>query len=424
MTKVGCASVLLLAATALEAQQFTYDLLLKGGHVIDPKNNISKVMDVAVKGGKIARVAENIPASQAKTVADVAGLYVTPGLIDIHVHVYNATPVTSAAARSNSVWPDAFSFRTGVTTMVDAGTSGSANFEDFKEHVIKKSKTRVLAFVNISKQGMTDFKNEDNIADLDPDGVARTAKANPNIVVGIKSAHFGGEGWASIDRAVEASRKTNLPVMVDFGIITPERNLDGLLRDKLRKGDIYTHCFSGNRREVVDNKLNPAMEAGRHRGIYFDLGFGAGSFYWWVAVPAFQAKFYPDSISTDLHKGSMNGGMKDMLQSMAKILALGSSLEDVVRMSTINPAIEVKHTELGSLDVGSEADIAVLRLDHGKFGLTDSAGARKMGDKMLAAEMTVRKGEVVWDLNGRAALEWEKFPYQKNNYIRTEPAHK
>jgi dihydroorotase len=211
--------------------------------------------------------------------------------------------------------------------------------------------------------------------------------------------------------------------MVDFGIITPNRNLDGLLRDKLRKGDIYTHCFSGNRREVMENnQLNPAMEAGRKRGIYFDIGFGGGSFYWWVAIPAYQAKFYPDSISTDLHKASMNGGMKDMLQTMSKIMALGSSLQDVIRMSTINPAMEIKHPELGSLDVGSEADIAVLRLDHGKFGLTDSAGARKMGDKVLAAEMTVRKGEVVWDLNGRASVDWEKFPYEKTKYIQKEPA--
>jgi dihydroorotase len=226
--------MLLIIAVAANAQ--TYDLLLKGGHVIDPKNGISQVMDVAVSGGKIARVAANIPAAQAKTVADVAGLYVTPGLIDIHTHVYNATPVTSTAPRSNSVWPDAFSFRSGVTTMVDAGTSGSANFADFHEHVIKKSKTRVLAFLNISRRGMTDFGNEDKVEDLDTEGVVRVARANPGVVVGFKSAHFGGPGWASIDRAVAASRETNLPVMVDFGTITPERNLDGLLRDKLRKG--------------------------------------------------------------------------------------------------------------------------------------------------------------------------------------------
>ena len=423
MMRSAILAVVVLGSLTVSAQEPMYDLLLKGGHVIDPKNNIDKLMDVAVSNGKIASVAENISASKAKTVADVKGLYVTPGLIDMHVHVYNATPVTAAAARSNSVWPDAFSFRSGVTTMVDAGTSGSANFEDFKKYVIEQSKTRVLAFVNISRQGMTDFKNEDKVEDLDTDGVVALAKAYPSIIVGIKSAHYGGPGWASIDHAVEASRQTNRPVMVDFGIITPNRNLDGLLRDKLRKGDIYTHCFSGNRREVMENnQLNPAMEAGRKRGIYFDIGFGGGSFYWWVAVPAYQAKFYPDSISTDLHKASMNGGMKDMLQTMSKIMALGSSLPDVIRMSTINPAIEIKHPELGSLDEGAEADIAVLRLDHGKFGLTDSAGARKMGDKMLAAEMTIRKGEVVWDLNGRASVDWEKFPYQKTKYIQNEPS--
>ena len=423
MMRSAILAVVVLGSLTVSAQEPIYDLLLKGGHVIDPKNNIDKLMDVAVSNGKIASVAENISASKAKTVADVKGLYVTPGLIDMHVHVYNATPVTAAAARSNSVWPDAFSFRSGVTTMVDAGTSGSANFEDFKKYVIEQSKTRVLAFVNISRQGMTDFKNEDKVEDLDTDGVVALAKAYPSIIVGFKSAHYGGPGWASIDHAVEASRQTNRPVMVDFGIITPNRNLDGLLRDKLRKGDIYTHCFSGNRREVMENnQLNPAMEAGRRRGIYFDIGFGGGSFYWWVAVPAYQAKFYPDSISTDLHKASMNGGMKDMLQTMSKIMALGSSLPDVIRMSTINPAIEIKHPELGSLDEGAEADIAVLRLDHGKFGLTDSAGARKMGDKMLAAEMTIRKGEVVWDLNGRASVDWEKFPYQKTKYIQNEPS--
>ncbi|MEP7366491.1 MAG: hypothetical protein ABI972_24805 [Acidobacteriota bacterium] len=253
MAKVRCVLGLgIFAAGILGAQAQSYDLLLKGGHVIDPKNNISRVMDVAVTGGKIARVAENIPAAQARRVADVAGLYVTPGLIDIHVHVYAEAPVMANAARANAVWPDAFSFRSGVTTMVDAGTSGAANFEDFRDHVIKKSKTRVLAFVNISKRGMTDFGNEDKPEELDAAAAVKVAKANPDVVVGFKSAHYGGEGWTSIDRAVEASKQTDKPVMVDFGIITPERNLDGLLRDKLRKGDIYTHCFSGNRREVME----------------------------------------------------------------------------------------------------------------------------------------------------------------------------
>ncbi len=422
MTIFRLLAIVFAGSATLLAQQ--YDLLLKGGHVIDPKNNISKVMDVAVASGRIARVAENIPATEAKVVSNVAGLYVTPGLLDIHAHVYTGTAVTGAAARSNAVWPDSFSFRSGVTTMADAGTSGAANFNDFRENVIRKSKTRVLAFLNISKQGMTGFGNEDKEEDLDVAAAVKIAKENPELVVGFKSAHYAGPGWSSIDSAVAASKQTNLPVMVDFGVITLDRNLDGLLRDKLRKGDIYTHMYSGHRREVIDQKINPAMEAGRKRGIYFDLGFGAGSFYWWVAIPAYESKFYPDSISTDLHKVSMNGGMKDMLQCMAKVLTLGSSLEDVIRMSTINPAVEIRHPELGSLDAGSEADIAVLRLDRGEFGLLDSAGARKTGDRMLAAEMTIRKGEVVWDLNGRAAQDWKSFSYKRGSYERMEPAKK
>lgn len=409
-------------SVALIAQE--YDLLLKGGHVIDPKNNISKVMDVAVAGGKIARVAENIPAAQAKNVVEVKGLYVTPGLLDIHTHVYTGTALTGAASRSIGVLADAFSFRSGVTTVADAGTSGANNFADFRDNVIRKSKTRILAFLNISREGMTGVGNEDREEELDVAAAVKTAKENPEYVVGFKSAHYAGPGWSSIDAAVSASKQTNLPVMVDFGVITLERNLDGLLRDKLRKGDIYTHCYSGHRREVFDNKINPAMEAGRQRGIYFDVGFGAASFYWWVAVPAYATKFYPDSISTDLHTGSMNGGVKDMLQSMSKILALGSSLEEVIRMSTINPANEIHHPELGSLDVGSEADIAVLRVDRGEFGMLDSARARKVSDRLLAAEMTIRAGQVVWDINGRASMDWEKFPYEKNRYQNLQPTKK
>jgi dihydroorotase len=406
--------VFLLTGCALTAQPPQYDLLLKGGHVIDPKNNISKVMDVAVADGKIARVAENIPAAQARIVASVSGLYVVPGLIDIHVHVFTGTAARGAAARDNAVPPDAFSFRSGVTTMVDAGTSGWRTFPDFRDNVIKRSKTRVLAMLNIVGSGMGTGASENNPEDMDSEASAKMALDNPGYVVGFKSAHYAGPGWVSIDRSVKAGSIANLPVMVDFGNITKERNLDGLLRDKLRAGDIYTHCYSGHRLEVLpDNKVNPAMIAGRSRGIFFDIGFGQASFYWYVAVPAYEQKFFPDSISTDLHAGSMNGGMKDMLQSMSKILNLGSSLEDVIRMSTFNPAKQIKRPQLGNLDAGAEADIAVLRLDRGKFGLLDSAGARHPGDRLLTNEITIRKGEVVWDLNGRAAPDWKSFRYRR-----------
>jgi dihydroorotase len=410
MKKTAAAGLLL--AIACSAQ--TYDLLLKGGHVIDPKNGINRVMDVAVTGGKVARVAADIPASEARRVADVKGLYVTPGLIDIHVHVYAGTGIARAYTGDQSVYPDGFSFRTGTTTMVDAGTAGWNNFPDFRQRVIDRARTRVLALVNVVKDGMS-VSGESDPANINGEEAAKMAKANSDIVVGFKSAHYAGPGWASVDAAVTAGKLTSLPVMVDFGSANEERNIGTLFLDKLRPGDIYTHCYSGLRREVVDGKLNPSMEAGRKRGIIFDVGHGGGSFFWNVAVAAFDAKFWPDSISTDLHTGSMNAGMKDMPNVMSKILNSGVPLEKVIEMSTWNPAKEIRRTQLGHLDVGADADITVLRLDKGQFGFMDSAGARKDGTQKLAAEMTLRGGQVMWDLNARASQDWKEFNYRQRS---------
>jgi dihydroorotase len=206
---------------------------------------------------------------------------------------------------------------------------------------------------------------------------------------------------------------------VDFGYMNQVRNLPTLLLDKLRAGDIYTHCYSGHREELLtDGKVNPAMFTGRKRGIFFDVGFGAGSFYWYVAVPALQQGFPPDSISTDLHTGSMNAGMKSMTNAMSSILNLGAPLASVIQMSTWNPARQIKRPQLGNLDIGAEADIAVLRLDKGKFGFIDSAGAMNTGDQRITAELTVRRGRVVWDENGRAAENWKTFPYDRKKWTK------
>lgn len=385
----------------------TYDILLKGGHVIDPKNNINAVMDVAIAGGKIAKVAAGIPASDARRVADVAGLYVTPGLVDIHVHVYANTGLPGVLTGDSSVAPDAFSFRSGVTTMVDAGTAGWRNFPDFRKKIIDRSRTRVLALINIVGGGMGP-NDEHDPKDMDAEATAKMAKANADVVVGFKTAHYKGQGWPSVDGAVKAGQMTGLPVMVDFGYIDKDRNLNALFMDKLRPGDIYTHCYSGHRDEVVNGKLNPAMVAGRKRGIIFDVGHGGGSFYWNVAVPAFEAKFYPDSISTDLHTGSMNAGMKDMLNVMSKMLNLGMPLEEVILKSTWNPAREIRREKYGHLSVGAPADVAVLRLDRGEFGFVDSDQFVMKGNRRLACELTVFGGNVVYDLNGRSSEPWDK----------------
>jgi dihydroorotase len=258
---------------------------------------------------------------------------------------------------------------------------------------------------------------ENEVAELDADAAARMAKSNADVIVGFKSAHFNGPGWESVENAVKAGKLTDLPVMIDFGYINAQRNINTLLLDKLRPGDIYTHCYSGHREELLENgKVNPAMVAGRNRGVIFDVGFGAGSFYWYVAVPAFQQGFPPDSISTDLHSGSMNAGMKTMTNVMSIVLNLGSSFDDVIKMSTWNPAKEIKRPQFGNLDVGAEADVAVLRVDKGKFGFIDSAGAKNTGNQMIVCELTTRKGNVVWDLNGRASQDWKSFKYQKKSW--------
>src|SRR4051812_37025050 len=331
-----------------------YDLLLRGGHVIDARNKISAVRDVAIAGGKIAAIDARLdPADAVKTV-DVSGLYVTPGLVDIHAHTYTGTGERASYAGDNSVSPDGFTFRVGVTTVADAGCAGWRNFEDFKQRIIDRSKTRVLAFLNIVGNGMRGGRYENDLADMEAAPAAEMAKKHPGLIVGIKSAHYAGPEWTPVEHAVEAGTAAGIPVMVDFGEDRPQRPLRELLAKKLRPGDIYTHCYSGLRHELLDDgQLNPGMSEGRKRGVIFDVGHGGGSFSWRVAVPAIKQGFLPDSISTDLHTGSMNGGMKDMLNVMGKFLALGMSVDDVIGRSTWNPAKEIHHEELGNLSVGS-----------------------------------------------------------------------
>jgi dihydroorotase len=398
-------------ATPPAAPAAKYDLLLKGGHVIDARNSVDAVRDVAIKDGKIALVAASIPAADAGKVIDVAGLYVTPGLIDIHAHVYTGTGERGSYAGDNSVYPDGFTFRVGVTTVVDAGGAGYRNFEDFKSRVIDRSRTRVLAFLNIVGHGMRGGKFESDQADMESKPAADMALKHKGIIVGIKTAHYTGPEWTPVDRAVEAGTAANIPVMVDFGNNHPDtRPLADLLTKKLRPGDIYTHMYSGLRNELVDGKPNPGMIEGRKRGVIFDVGHGGGSFVFRVAMPMVKAGFVPDSISTDLHISSMNAGMKDQLNVMGKVLAMGVPLTDVIAQSTWNPAREIKQDALGHLSPGATADIAVLRLEKGRFGFLDMHGAKLAATQRLTAEMTLKDGKIVYELNGLSRPEWSTLP--------------
>jgi dihydroorotase len=394
---------LLLACAIPCMAQAQYDLLLKGGHVIDPKNNIDARMDVAVRGGAIAAVAPSIDATQARRTLDVSGLYVTPGLIDLHTHVFHTTGVQDAWAGDNSIPPDTLSFRTGVTTFADAGSSGWRNFETFRHTVIERAKTRVLAFINIAGLGMmTDIVEQ---TDFNPKEVARLAMKHKDVVVGVKSAHYQLPDWKSVDSAIEAGNAANIPIMVDFGYFLPQRPYWQLVTERLRPGDISTHMFRGPVPWVDDSgKLLPYLQRARARGVKFDVGHGGGSFVLRNAVPAVKQGFYPDSISTDLHTGSMNAQMQDMPTTMSKFLAMGMPLKEVVRASTWTPAQLIKRAELGHLTVGAPADVAVWNLMSGKFGYADAAGGRVGGTQRLLCELTLRDGRIAWDYNARGAL--------------------
>ncbi len=402
------AGIALLLGGAL-AQAPRYDLLLKGGHVIDPANHLDAVMDVAVLKDKIAAVEKDIPASQAGKVVNASGLYVTPGLIDIHFHIgHGGAPLNwfTPEARAHML-------QSGVTTLVDAGTAGAETFLQEKEEVIDHAKVRVLAFLNIVANGMNGGL-EQSVDQMDPKLCAETIKKYPDIIVGVKTAHFWTEEpwdaehipWAAVDRAIDCGNMTNVPVMFDFWP-RPERTYADLILKKMRPGDIHTHVFAQQFPIILpDGKLNPIMAEARARGVIFDVGHGAGSFWFRNAMPAVKQGFVPDSMSTDLHTG--NYTVLSMNNVMSKFLAMGVPLEDVIRRSTVNPAKEIHRPELGTLSIGKDADIAVLEEQHGPFGYIDCGVARMDGNVKLVARMTVRAGKILYDPSGLSMIEWEK----------------
>ena len=358
-------SFALFAITSITFGQ-TFSTIIKGGHVIDPKNNIDGIMDVAINDGKIALVAKNIDAREGKQVINTKDMYVTPGLIDMHVHVFIGTKNDQALMNGlSSVSADAFSFRAGVTTFVDAGSSGWRSFQDFKRQTIDVSQTRVLAFINIVGEGMRGGPFEQNIKDMDAHKAAEYAKKYSSDIVGIKLAHYEGHEWAPTDSTVAAGRLANLPVMIDFGSSDPPLSLEELLMKHLRPGDIFTHCYAywpKTREAPVDEngKVKPYIFEAQKSGRIFDVGHGGGSFFWSQAIPSVKQGFVADVISSDLHTGSMNGGMKDMCNLMSKFLNIGMSVQDVIVRSTWNPAKVIHRPDLGNLSPGTVADVTIL----------------------------------------------------------------
>jgi dihydroorotase len=396
-----------------------YDLLLKGGHVIDPANHIDDVRDIAVSQGKIAAVEKDIPADQAGKVVDVSKLIVTPGLIDIHFHVgHGGAPLNwfTPEARAHTLplgIPADMALQSGVTTIVDAGTAGAETFLQEKEEVIDRARVRVLAFLNIVSNGM-DGGLEQSLDEMDPKLCATTITKYRDVIVGVKTAHYWTKEpwdaehvpWAAVDRAIECATLANVPVMYDFWP-RPERTYEDLLLKKMRPGDIHTHVFAQQFPIILaDGKINPALAEARARGVIFDVGHGSGSFWFRNAVPAQKQGFIPDSMSTDLHTGNYN--VVSMTNVMSKFLAMGVPLDDIIRRSTVNPAAEIHRPELGTLAVGKDADIAVLELSKGHFSYIDCGVARFDGNVQLTARMTVRAGRIVYDPSGLSMVQWEK----------------
>ena len=390
-----------------------YDLVIKNGHIIDKKNNIDFIGDIGISNGIIKYVGEALPNNSSRKIINAESLIVVPGLIDIHSHNFHGTIPNRYLSNSFSALPpDGFSFRSGITTIVDVGGAGWKNFEVFKEQVIEKSKTRVLAFLNIIGLGMQGGEIEQNIDDMDAMLTAEMANKYPEHIVGIKLAHFNGYNWIPVDKVTKAGELSDRPVMIDFGGSNPLMPLDSLLLHKLRPGDIFTHTYANvrGRMSIVDgnNKLHDFVKEAQNKGIIFDVGHGGGSFAFSQAIPAINQGLKPNTISTDLHTGSMNGGMKDLLNVMSKFLNMGLNLNEVITSVTWDAAKSIKKENLGNLSVGSIADITILNLREGDFGFIDTKNKKMNGTKKLECELTIKDGKIVYDLNGLASLKWDE----------------
>jgi len=405
---INCFFVLFCFFCTCHTQAQNIEILIKGGHVFDPKNEIDQIMDVAITEGKIFQVAKNIDVDAAKVI-DATNMYVCPGLIDIHTHVFVGSHPGKFADGSNSLSPDDFTLRAGITTVVDAGTSGWINFPKFKAQVIDHSKTRILAFLNIAGPGMTGDDQQENIDEMDVNMAAKCIEEYPDVIVGIKIGHYNGASWIPFDRASEAARKSDRPLFVECHL--PQYTLSDQL-DHMIAGDIITHSFEkvSERTSIIgeDGRVRPYVLEARERGILFDVGHGGAGFWFSEAIPALKQDFLPNSFGSDLHRFSMNAGMKDMLNIMSKYMAMGMDEKDILLRASWNPAKAINRRDLGNLSEGTTADVAVLSIREGTFGFVDAGKKKIKGNRKFEAELTIRAGKIVWDLNGISATPFQQ----------------
>jgi dihydroorotase len=383
-------------------QLHKYDLLLKGGRLIDPASDRDGQFDIATSGGHIALVDKDISPNLARTVADVSGLVVTPGLVDLHAHFYGY---------SASILPDAHCLPEGTTTAVDAGGSGHLTFDDFNEQIIAPAITNVFALLNIAGEGMVGEPEQD-LDGMDSELTALKIAQRPDLIVGVKVAHYMGPGWEPLDRGIQAAEENGVYLMVDQSPIHT-RPMDEMMLEHLRPGDMVTHCYALSKPMTdIHDKVKPHFIQARERGVQFDVGHGAGSFSFRIAKAAIEQGFLPDTISTDMHRASILANQATMPETMSKLLAIGMELPEIIRRSTWDPAQAIGHPELGNLGQTVPADIAVLNITEGEFGLVDNGTGNRVykSDKRIVCEMTIKNGQVVWDKNGRSRDDWSSTP--------------
>ncbi len=375
-----------------------YDLVLTGGHVVDPGQGVDRVTDVAFAGGKVAAVGDGLNGS-ATQVRDVSGTIVMPGMIDFHTHVY-------WGGTSLGIRPDELARRAGTTTWLDVGSAGPGNFEGFREHVIGRTETRILAYLHVSFAGIYGFSDKVSVGEssdmrlLDANVCADIARANRDLVRGIKvriGRHASGyNGITPLEIAIEAAEQAELPVMCHIDA-PPPRYEDVL--EMLRPGDTLTHCFRPrpNAPTHADGRVREACFRAREKGVIFDIGHGMGSFSFDVARAMLAGGFPPDIISSDVHALCIDGPAWDNLETMSKFLNLGMEVNDIVRSVTKTPADLLKRPDLADLSTGSTGDATVVRIDEGRFPFVDVEGKQLIGERKFRLDSVVLDGQLWHD---------------------------
>lgn len=372
-----------------------HDLILKGGHVIDPSQNIDGVMDVGFANGRVSAVGKDLKAGGDTQVRDVSGYIVSPGLIDLHTHVY-------WGGTSLGIDADEFCRVSGVTTSVDTGSAGPGNWLGFRKHVIERSQARILAYLHVSFAGIYGFSKtvmegeSKNINLMAPAECAEVADANRDLIVGIKvrvGRHSSGDqGTAPLNIALQTAEEVGMPLMCH--IDHPPPSYEEVL-DMLRPGDVLTHAFRPfpNAPCTAQGTVKDAVLRARKRRVMFDIGHGKGSFAFKTARAMLANGFAPDTISSDVHALCIDGPAFDQVTTMSKFLCMGMSLSDVIKASTVNAAVALQRMEYGSLKAGSLGDATILSVREGRFDYVDVVGEHLIGDRRIVSEGVVLKGE-------------------------------